>query len=469
VKGDVSIAIVAPLQPEDFFDQLWQGVWEATFDLASFGVQVQNLPTDRYDVGGQRQILQHLIEGGVDAIAILPAHVSALNDLIDRHESAGTPVVTFHGDAPDSRRSAFVGPDPHQAGVLAGEVLTKLMGNRGRVISFPGDQQKYHLARRYEGFRAELARWPELMSEAASMLDQVIPGDGVYVGNEDLVKVATALERAGIQVPCVGFGNTESVRPLLASQAVSAVIDESRYQEGYFAVQKAYQSILRRSSGEDLKGVRIPSSVVFATNAADTGNSLHSAFEMVVRQRTEVLFNYKQRLEQANAELMSLSITDPLTGLLNRRKFEEVMANEVARARRYGDLSLLIIDLDGFKSVNDRYGHQAGDEVLKAVARVLKNSCRATDTCARLGGDEFAVVLPHTDSQGADIVRSRIRGEIARTRVPVGQVELELSLSAGAASMPGDASGADALIAAADADMYRVKQASRLHVNPIRA
>ena len=470
MKDEVSIAIVAPVQPEDFFDQLWQGVWEATFDLASFGVEVQNLTTERYAVEGQRRILEHLLEERVDAIAVIPAHASALDDLIAQHESAGTLVVTFHGDAPASRRSAFVGAEPFQAGVLAAEVLLKLMGNRGRVISFPGSIEKYHLAQRYAGFRSELARHAGLVSEEEALAGRWLSsarlesGDAVYVGDEDLVDVATALERAGVQVPCIGFGSTDSIRPLLDRRAVSAVVDASRYQEGYFAVQKAYQSILMRESGESLSGVQIPSTVVFASNA-DTGDSLRNAFEMVVRQRTEILFHYKQRLEQANAELMSLSITDPLTGLLNRRKFEEVMANEVARARRYGDLSLLMIDVDRFKSVNDRHGHPAGDEVLRAIARVLKKCCRATDTCARLGGDEFALILPHSDNRAADIVRERIGTESARTRVPTGRGELEISLSIGAATMPTDASDSEGLIAAADADMYRVKHASKMGLN----
>lgn len=479
MKGDVSIAIVAPGQPEDYFDDLWHGVWEATFDLGSFGVQVRNLTTNLHDVAAERQILEQLFEEQVNAIAIVPANISTLNDLIDQHVSAGTPVVTFLADAPTSRRLAFIGPDPYQAGVLAGEVLMKLMGNHGHVISFPGDPYKFHFALRYQGFKAALAGCKDQMSEDASLLDPESfatelyatrrDGVGVYVGNQDLVRVGTALERAGARVPCVGFGITERKHALLARRAVSAVIDDSRYHAGYFAVQKAYQAILARDTGERLAGVRIPSSVVFATNAAESGDSLRSAFELVVRQRTEVLFNYKQRLEKANAELVSLSITDPLTGLLNRRKFEEVIANEVARARRYGDLSLLIIDLNGFKPVNDRYGHQAGDEVLKAVARVLKACCRGTDTCARLGGDEFAVVLPHADSQAANVVRERIHHETLRTRVPIGERELGVALSIGAANMPTDASGVEELIAEADADMYRLKQASKLHRDPIVA
>jgi diguanylate cyclase len=181
---------------------------------------------------------------------------------------------------------------------------------------------------------------------------------------------------------------------------------------------------------------------------------------MLLRQRTEVLCGYKQRLEEANAELLNLSTTDPLTGLLNRRKFEEVLGNEVARARRYGPLSLLMIDLNFFKLVNDRHGHQAGDEMLKRVAQLLKGCCRETDACARLGGDEFAVILPHATSAVAGVVRDRILKQMDRTQVLVGGQQLSLSLSIGVASLA-ETRNALELVAAADADMYRVKQASR--------
>lgn len=471
---EASIAIIAPLQPDDFFDLLWQGVWEATFDLAAFGVQVRNLTTQRYDVAGQQEILTQLLDEDGDGIAILPAHSKALDPLIDQHESAETPVVTFHGDAPESRRSAFVGPDPFQAGVLAGEVLAKLMRGKGTVLSFPGSFEKHHLFQRDQGFRAELAAHAESRVVTASIpdldpfeqfpaaaLEELRAADGLYVGSEDLVKAAAALEQTGLSVPCVGFGNTEPVQAFLARQTVSAVIDEHRYLQGYFAVQKVYEAILKRRQGAQLSGIRIPSDVAFAANAADRGDSLHFAFEVLVRQRTEALCSYKQRLEQANAELLNLATTDPLTGLLNRRKFEEVMQNEVARALRYGPLSLLMIDLNFFKLVNDRHGHQAGDEVLKRVASVLKASCRDTDTCARLGGDEFAVILPHADGAAAELVRERIRKGIANARVVIDGQELAFSLSIGMASLLQNAGNAADLMAAADADMYRAKQSSR--------
>src|SRR5580704_3695427 len=127
MRDNVTLAVIAPVQPEDFFDLLWQGAWEATFDLSSFGVEVQDLTTEGRDVQGQRKILEMLLTNPVNAIALMPVHATALNDLIDQHVRNGTPVVTFHADAPYSRRVAFVSPDPHQAGTLAGEALAKLM------------------------------------------------------------------------------------------------------------------------------------------------------------------------------------------------------------------------------------------------------------------------------------------------------------------------------------------------------
>jgi diguanylate cyclase (GGDEF)-like protein len=459
---EASIAIIAPLQPEDFFDLLWQGVWEATFDLAPFGVQVRNLPTECYNVREQQEILQQLLEDPVDGIAIAPAHFEALNPLIDLHQTRGTSVVTFHGDAPESRRVAFVGPDAFQAGALAGELLAKLMSGKGRAVSFPGPAEKHHLAQREQGFLAEFAKRPgcSVITSRLPETETLRSADGVYVGNEDLVKIAAALEQAGLSIPCVGFGNTEPLQPFLARQTVSAVIDEQRYLQGYFAVQKVYEAILKSAQGGAVSGIRIPSDVAFAANSRESRDSLHEAFEMLLRHRTETLCSYKQRLEEANAELLNLAITDPLTGLLNRRKFEQVLENEVTRARRYGPLSLLIIDLNLFKQVNDRFGHPAGDEVLRNVAVLLKSCCRETDACARIGGDEFAVILPHTSAAAAAVVRDRILKDSARTSLLIGGHELGLSLSIGTASLMNE-TNASALVAAADADMYRVKQAGR--------
>lgn len=171
MSDNVAIAVIAPLQPEDFYDQLWEGVWEATFDLAAFGVRVDNLTTEQRDVANQRAILEGLLGAGMSAIAIVPAHHSAVDDLIDRHELSGTPVIAFRADAPASKRTAFVGADAKRSGALAGEVLTKLMAGRGRIVSFAGDQEDSDLAGRYAGLRAELACRGGQVTETSAILD----------------------------------------------------------------------------------------------------------------------------------------------------------------------------------------------------------------------------------------------------------------------------------------------------------
>jgi len=293
------------------------------------------------------------------------------------------------------------------------------------------------------------------------LLAALARADGVYVGSQDLVAVATALDQADLSLPLVGFGNTEQARDFLNRRIVSAIIDENRYMQGYFAVQKTYEAVLLREQGGKLSGVTIPSTVAFRANACELNHSLNDAFEILVRQRTQVLCSYKERLEKANVDLLNLAITDPLTGLLNRRRFQEVIEQEVARALRYGPLSLLMIDLNLFKQVNDVYGHQAGDDALKVVAGVLKSACRATDLCARLGGDEFAVILPHTDATASQVVRDRILRTLAETPFQAGERQLTLSLSIGIASLPDEANDSQTLIAAADTAMYKVKQESR--------
>lgn len=156
--------------------------------------------------------------------------------------------------------------------------------------------------------------------------------------------------------------------------------------------------------------------------------------------------------------LEAMARTDPLTGLANHRGFHEALRSELARARRQGgEVSLVSLDLDDFKAVNDTYGHPYGDEVLRGIGAELKRSVREFDTAARVGGEEFALILPDTPSDAAHEVAERARAAIAR--VPVDQ--LELSCSAGIASFPADADDASTLWHLADAALYSAKSAGK--------
>ncbi len=161
------------------------------------------------------------------------------------------------------------------------------------------------------------------------------------------------------------------------------------------------------------------------------------------------------------------AVTDELTGLANNRGFRELIAKEATRAERFGHvLSLIMLDIDDFKQINDTYGHLQGDKVLRMVGRVLKDESRGVDEPARYGGEEFAVVLPETGIEGALDLAERVRARIESEQVPRagGAGTVSVTASVGAASMHGSASGAEALIAAADAALYEAKRAGKNQV-----
>src|ERR1700749_260953 len=156
------------------------------------------------------------------------------------------------------------------------------------------------------------------------------------------------------------------------------------------------------------------------------------------------------------------AVTDELTGLFNRRRFQEAMAIEVERARRFQQsLGLVLLDIDDFKSVNDTYGHQQGDVVLREVARVLRESSREIDEPARYGGEELAVVLPGTDLEGAYNLADRVGTGIEALDLPLlgGMGSLRVAARLGAATLPGTADDMRGLFAAADEALYRAKRA----------
>ena len=172
------------------------------------------------------------------------------------------------------------------------------------------------------------------------------------------------------------------------------------------------------------------------------------------------------------AQLRDLAERDALTGLLNRRRLEAELGRESARIRRHGRAAcVLMIDLDGFKDVNDRYGHPAGDRVLRAVADVLVHTLRATDVAARIGGDEFAVVLPETDLTQAWHVATRL-AEAVRRCARVGDVQVTASIGVAAVSGAADVDHArsiDQALAEADSAMYRAKTAGKNGVEVFQA
>ena len=161
------------------------------------------------------------------------------------------------------------------------------------------------------------------------------------------------------------------------------------------------------------------------------------------------------------------AVTDDLTGLANKRAFRDVANKEAARAERFGHaLSLLMLDIDDFKQVNDTHGHLQGDEVLRRVGRILEEESRGIDEPARYGGEEFAIALPETNSQGAAEVAERVRERIETEDVPFVEREgrMQVTASIGVATMPEAARDVRTLIAAADAALYAAKRGGKNRV-----
>jgi diguanylate cyclase (GGDEF)-like protein len=161
------------------------------------------------------------------------------------------------------------------------------------------------------------------------------------------------------------------------------------------------------------------------------------------------------------------AVTDELTGLPNHRAFREAMAKEAARAQRFRhNLSLLILDIDDFKQVNDTHGHLQGDAVLRAVGRIVDDESREIDEPARYGGEEFVVALPETSLEGALEVGERIRSRIERQaiRLVQGRGRITVTASLGAATMDSANEDVNTLIAAADGALYEAKRSGKNRV-----
>src|SRR5690348_3764573 len=174
------------------------------------------------------------------------------------------------------------------------------------------------------------------------------------------------------------------------------------------------------------------------------------------------VFRLPVLIEYDDLKKLQLSaVTDPLTGLYNRRLFSETFDKELNRARRYGHpLSLVILDLHRFKEVNDKHGHPRGDEVLRAAATTLKKALRTSDSAFRIGGDEFALLLPQTDAAQASALSRRIGIVFSETLRPL-NLTISVSMDHGVATYPQDADQRDQLIRIADERLYHFKHRSR--------
>lgn len=192
----------------------------------------------------------------------------------------------------------------------------------------------------------------------------------------------------------------------------------------------------------------------------------YSQLEQVNANLEQQVFERTQALQQANQRLEQLASSDSLTGLANRRHFVEQIQIAIHRAQReMTPLCLLMIDLDLFKNINDTYGHDVGDGVLKNFTQVAKKPLRATDLCARIGGEEFVILLPNTALESALQVAERVLQSVREQSIPIAQGTLTYSVSIGVSSLLPTETSYEAILKRADKALYRAKLEGRNRIS----
>ena len=353
--------------------------------------------------------------------------------------SGGEPI--YHLDGGRARRVLADQSESPEIRLLGTRIL-----HAGRVAG--------RLSMESEG-RRYLARWQSIQLPDGPMLTIAL----ALPESRYAEPAERALNRIGLLI--LGFWVVGVVAALLAAWWLSRPLRAlSRWAED-----------LAGGGGRFSPSVRSPvREVVVLAHAlermADRQRSHAQDLERQVAERT-------QALVQANQRLVGLSLTDGLTGLANRRHFDEVLAREGERSRRdRRPMSLLMLDVDWFKSYNDQYGHPAGDVVLCQIARILLESVRRPgDLAARYGGEEFAVILPGLAVHEAEGMAERIRARVEALAITHAHgLSGRVTISIGVAEMDlDDAHGAETLVGRADAALYRAKAGGRNRVETARA
>jgi diguanylate cyclase (GGDEF)-like protein len=251
--------------------------------------------------------------------------------------------------------------------------------------------------------------------------------------------VALQLARS-IRLPILDL--TEGMRALTAGDKSYRILFAKRQDELGDMVQ-AYETFRRKLIRSDM-----------LTLGEQLGPLAVNRHVLALKRSTAVGEEYKR-----------LASTDSLTGVINRREFMKRAKTEVARLLRHqGELSVMLLDVDYFKQVNDNYGHPAGDRVLKFVAQAIESALREEDVLGRIGGEEFAVLLPATDSQSAGATAERVRLAIENLRIQVGDQEIMVTISIGISEFATGELSIEPAMVRADRALYQAKDLGRNRV-----
>ncbi len=316
-----------------------------------------------------------------------------------------------------------------------------------------------------EEYDGVLARLPNLMTDGIDEEKAVLGESHVEIGADLLAQ----WKLPALLVDSVRYQLNPAAAPTAEVRQIAEAILHAKYiadvlcglskgSEGNRPQQVVEISVIegqfRQTAGMlDISLDELPDPEVIEDQARDLAERLNVAGGLEV-----------QKLADRAQKLESQAITDGLTGLTNRKGFDARLAAEVERSRRHGrPLALLMLDLDHFKQVNDAHGHLIGDEVLKQVGRVLKETVRKCDYAARYGGEEFAVIAAESELPAAASLAERLRIAISGISISVasGAYSPTVSIGIGATSMPTEALTAEMLIAQADKLLYEAKRSGR--------
>ena len=345
-------------------------------------------------------------------------------------------------------------------------------GDFSKTVPAEGNDEFAALGNEFNSMAEELEeRLEELQRERVRLQDAIRRVGESFTKSLDrvgLMEVVVQTAVDGVEAAC----GRATIRREDRLQEVAATGDTGSYQRALHAAEAAALDAGQAAEIEVAGASTLAAPLVGTDDKAVGGIVSVARGDRRFTPGERELFSYLTNQASMSVENVDLhetvqrqAVTDELTGLFNHRRFQEVITQEVERARRYNqELGLIMLDIDNFKRVNDTYGHLQGDMVLREVARVLRQSSREIDEPARYGGEEMAVALPQTDLEGAYQFAERVRRRIEALELELidGDGILKVTASFGVASVTktsGD--GKDALVAAADAALYRAKRSGK--------